>query len=200
MLKRKQSKSLNHDRFNSLFSKSKTYRPLFLDVESFEDLNARNKDIEVKNSDTEKTSKVVKKPSKLTIIEPTFTNLLHQLTPDLKNLYNEVKNLLLSYENMTSSIETYEEIFKVNRKLQFTLTFIGNYVQVKHNKIIYNIDVENKIKLLDDEIQLIMNENKVNKIADYQKVDYISEFPQLDKCIIMDEEIVGNLPFKTKKK
>jgi hypothetical protein len=55
-------------------------------------------------------------------------------------------------------------------------------------------------KLLDDEIQIIMNEHKVNKIANYQKVDYITEFPQLDKCIIMDEEIVGNLPFKTLKK
>jgi hypothetical protein len=45
-----------------------------------------------------------------------------------------------------------------------------------------------------------MNEHKVNKIANYQKVDYLTEFPQLDKCIIMDEEIVGNLPFKTLKK
>ncbi len=200
MIKRKQNKSLSHERFNSLFSKSKTYRPLFIDVESFDDLNARNKDTEKENRDNVITTKVVKKPSKLTIIEPTFTNFLHQLNPDMKYLYNEIKNLLLSYNEMISNIGIYAETFMINKKLQFTLSFVGNYVQLKYNKVIYNIDAVNKIKLLDDEIKLLMHENNVNKKADYQKVDYISEFPQLDKCVIMDEEIVGNLPFKTIKK
>jgi hypothetical protein len=199
-MKRKQNKSLSHERFNSLFSKSKTYRPLFCDVETFDDLYARNTDIELEDKNDEQTKRIVKKTSKLTIIEPTFINFLHQLNPEMKNLYNDIKNLLLSYENMSSKMEKYLETFKVNRKLEFNICFVGNYIQVNYNKVTYNIDVDKKIKLLDDEIQIIMNEHKVNKIANYQKVDYITEFPQLDKCIIMDEEIVGNLPFKTLKK
>lgn len=51
MLKRKQKKSLNHDRFNSLVTKSKTYRPLFVDVEGFNDLYARNVDIEIEDKE-----------------------------------------------------------------------------------------------------------------------------------------------------
>ena len=50
MLKRKQQKSLNHERFNSLVTKSKTYRPLFADVEAFDDLYARNTDVETLNT------------------------------------------------------------------------------------------------------------------------------------------------------
>ena len=41
---------------------------------------------------------------------------------------------------------------------------------------------------------------KINKIENYQIVDYITQFPLLDNCIIMDEDIVGNLPFKEFKK
>ena len=200
MLKRKQNKSLSHERFNSLFSASKTYRPLFKDVETFDDLYSRNKDIEINNEVVNNTKKIVKKPSKLTIIEPTFVNFLHQSSPENKRMYNQIKNLLLSYENMISNIELYYEHFQINNELQFNLCFVGNYIQVKYNKVTYNIDVTKKIKLLDDEIQVIMNEHNVKKIADYQNVDYITAFPQLEKCIIMDEEIVGNLPFKVLKK
>lgn len=51
MLKRKQKKSLNHDRFNSLVTKNKTYRLLFVDVEGFNDLYARNVDIEIEDKE-----------------------------------------------------------------------------------------------------------------------------------------------------
>ena len=67
MFKRKQNKSLNHERFNSLFSKSKSYSALFNDVETFDDLYARNNDVELCDDKTETLTKVVKKPSKLTI-------------------------------------------------------------------------------------------------------------------------------------
>ena len=81
----------------------------------------------------------------LTIIEPTFVNFLHQSSPENKRMYNQIKNLLLSYENMISNIELYYEHFQINNELQFNLCFVGNYIQVKYNKVTYNIDVTNEI-------------------------------------------------------
>lgn len=200
MFERKQSKQLNHERFNSLFSKSKTYRPLFKDVDTFDDLLARNTDIEPDKKNLESTERVIKKPSKLTIIEPTFINFLSLATKELKELYNEIKNIILSYDGIVSIIEQYSEQYKFNDKTLFKLSFVGNYIQVVYNKVTYNIDALKKVKILADEIQLLMTENKISKKSDYIKVDYTCEFPQLENCIIMDEEIVGNLPFKVLKK
>ena len=200
MLKRKQQKSLTHERFNSLFSKNKTYRPLFTDVESFDDLFARNTDVKIDDYKLESSSKIIKKPSKLTIIEPTFKNFLHQLTPEIKKLYNDIKNLLMSFENMNCHIEKYYEIIEINSNFQFVLRFVGPYIQIKFQNILFNIDASIKFKMLSDEIHLIMQQNKINKIENYQIVDYITQFPLLDNCIIMDEDIVGNLPFKEFKK
>ena len=200
MLKRKQQKSLNHERFNSLVTKSKTYRPLFTDVEAFDDLYARNTDVEMVDDEKNSSNKIIKKPSKLTVIEPTFVNFLHQLTPDNKIIYNDIKNLLLSYENITFTMDKYTEIFKINRKNQIIIKFVGPYVQVCYKKVNYNIDTRKKFNLFVDELQLIMKTNNINKVENYQIVDYVIDYPQLENCIIMDEDIVGNLPFKELKK
>ena len=200
MLKRKQQKSLNHERFNSLVTKNKTYRPLFTDVEAFDDLYARNTDVEKDDKLDNSSSKVIKKPSKLTVIEPTFVNFLHQLTPENKKIYNDIKNLLLSYENMTFDMDRYSELFKIGRKVLFILKFVGPYVQVCYKKVNYNIDTRKKFKLFVDEVQLIMKTNNINKIENYQIVDYVIDYPQLENSIIMDEDIIGNLPFKELKK
>ena len=196
MFERRKKKQLNHERYNSLITSNSTYRPLFQDVETFDDLYARNTDIELEKEQVVSTERIIKKPSKMTIIEPTFENFLHQATIEQKQIYNDVKNIMLSYKNISSSIEKESEIYQINNQKLFEVSFVGNYIQIKYLRITFNIDAMIKVKMFEDEIYKLMKENNIEKIENYQKVDFVEKFPQLENCIIMDEEIVGNLPFK----
>lgn len=175
-------------------------RKLFKDVDTFDDLyQRRNEDYSLTKPNTN-TKKIIKKSVNIEVLDYSLENSFKVSDDLIRNLYNSIKNFIMSYQDFNYLFSHNEETLLHNNDEVIYMTIKNNYVVVSYlltiNRVNYYINNEQDANRLLEELKLLFEKQGFEKNSIYSEINYLKDYPICENAVIMDEDIIDNLPFK----
>lgn len=174
-------------------------RKLFNDVDTFDDLYNRHSEDHTVNDKPVITKQILRKTVKLQVLEYSLENCFKVIDENLRIIYNKIKNFIMSYQDFNYLYSQDDETFLHNNDEIVYLTIKNDYIILSHNltnnTIKYYINNEKDFDRMIEEISVLFNDQFI-KINTYVEIDYLKNYPHCEKCVIMNDDIIDNPPFK----